>query len=195
MEKYNTSTLVSLISDIDVLIGDIKELSETKKQKINSLFSESMNSVIAIYIETKEVTDGGSFKSIIKDIITDLKEKTEKESIHKILDIIEFIALNNAIKHNLIGYKEAKKIFVNKELLSKKFITMLKNIVEDNSKKYNSEVNKIINLAIAESDNNFINDNKLLFNHLSNKSDKELIDIKRIIKLIEAKNKNKNKED
>lgn len=191
MQKYNTSTLVSLIGDIDILICDIKDLTETKKQKINLLFSESMNSVIGIYIETKQLTDGGNFKSIIKDIIMDLKEGTKKESIHKILNIIEFIALNNAIKHNLIGYKEAKKLFDNKELLSKKFITMLKSVVEDNTKKYNSEINKIINLAITENDNNFINNNQLLFNHLSNKSDKELSDIKRIIKLIEAKNKNK----
>jgi len=188
---FNTDKIVNLVTELEATLEVSSKINETKKSQIESLFYTLNNEIIETYKTTNNQSSSVSFKDTIIDIINDVIATTEKQSIHNIMLVSEKILLNRNIKHLLINYTNARLIDKYSQFITSKD---LKLSLSNDKEEYNKNLKSVIKKARLQYDQQIINTNKDLYNHLKTKSI-NFLEVMAILVKIVIKEKKANKED
>lgn len=102
--------LTNIVTELDILTTEATEATERKSAKADLLFHTALNNVLNSYLAEKE-TVTVKYRDYVQSLISELTEATEKESIIKLLNVLEYNLLNQSIKHEMLSVSNAKKLF------------------------------------------------------------------------------------
>ena len=143
--------LHSLIATLETLTNEYNIANKSKAYQAEMTFQEIVNNQIDNFVNltplisnvtgviTNFTSENISFSTYINQAIDIEIDSTMKPSIINLLELMRYILLNAKIKHNLISFVNAKKLF--KEKLSRK---ELASIVGAEMSVYNDNITKVL---------------------------------------------------
>ena len=168
MKNFNTEELIQDIEVLNTLTNEGETLNKAITSQRELVFHKSLNDILDTYI-TAKASNTIIYSDYITEATGELREATDRKSIVKIIDIIEFCLYDTNIKHNKISYEVARKLFDNKDSIT---THQLKEAVK--SEDYNKALNKAINQNKKTNDELIVRHNKPAYDNFIAMSKEEL---------------------